>query len=101
MWMTTSKGRFVRQPSASEIVGALIAMSEDDAMVVARNLMQFVYVARLAQGFRVWIRDGSLARQACLDHGDPQDVASALIAFATHASFCRDIVDAMTRPAAA
>lgn len=97
MWVSTSKGKTLRHPSATDLVGALVAAAPDEAVVVARDLMHFVYAWRQdAVIFAVWVRDGSHVRQVRVEHDDVRDVASAFIAFATHASFARDLVDAMT-----
>ena len=101
MWVSTSKGKTVQQPSAADLIGALAAAGPGEAVVVARDLMRFIYVAReSASAFSVWLRDGSPERQVRLAHTDAQDVASAVVAFATHASFARDMVDAMQASAA-
>lgn len=102
MWVSTSKGRTVRQPSATDLVGAMVAMAPDEAVVLARDLMHFVYVVRRdASSFVVWVRDGSLERQVRMDRTDARDAAAALVAFATRATFTREIVDALKLSAAA
>ena len=101
MWVSTSKGKMVRAPSAADLVGALLATGPDESVVVLRDLMHFLYVARhLGSGFALWIRDGAPDRQVRVDYRDAQDVAAAMIAFATNGSFAREIVETTTAAAA-
>lgn len=94
MWVSTSKGKTVKEPSAAEIVGALVSAGPDEAVVVGRDLMRFAHAARLDAGrFAVAVRDGSPSRQVTLACGSVHDVAATLVAFATDADFARALVD--------
>jgi hypothetical protein len=102
MWVSTAKGKLVRQPTAAVLLGALAATAPGESIMVARDLMRWIYVARHeGSPFAVWVRDGTHERQVRIDYADAQDVAAAIVAFATQASFAREIVDAASASEAA
>jgi|SRR4051812_40764809 hypothetical protein len=94
MWMSTPKGKTIQEPTAAELLGALLASAPGEAVMLVRDLMSFVHVCRREGAqFVVTVRDGSPDRQRAQNDLDLHDVAAALVAFATDPSFARAVVE--------